>query len=382
MKERKKFIEACNDERQESFAELCRRFGISRTHGYKWVRRYEELGEAGLADRPRIAQSRPHARDEEVVDAVVQLRKKYPQWGPKKLVGYLAGKQPEVEWPAPSTVGDWLKKYGLIRPRRRRIRGPVARPVAGCGVSRGEEPNQVWCVDFKGWWVMGDGKKCYPLTISDEHTRYLLKCEGMQETKGPLIKEQFERTFVEFGLPERIRSDNGPPFASVGPGGLTRLSVWWLKLGIALERIEPGEPQQNGRHERMHRTLAQEVAKEAHLMAQQRGLDRFRREYNQERPHEALGQTPPALHYSVSRRSYPRELVYPEYPDMKVRWTSHSGMISWRGQAVSLGNCLDNEPVGLAQVSETAWEVFYGPVELGVLDDRDEKPVLRRKSAE
>jgi transposase InsO family protein len=379
MDERKKFIEACN-ESSETFSALCRQFGISRTKGYKWVKRYEQMGEAGLADRPRLAQRRPHARQEEVVDAVLQVRKAHPHWGPKKLVGYLEGKRPEVDWPAASTVGDWLNRYGLIRPRRRRIRGPV-----GPGqVSRGEEPNQVWCVDFKGWWVMGDGHKCYPLTISDESSRYLLKCEGMLETGGRAVKEEFERVFGEFGLPERMRSDNGPPFASVGPGGLTALSVWWVKLGVVLERIEPGKPQQNGRHERMHRTLEEQVGPEPqqNLMAQQRELDRFRREYNQERPHEALGQSPPALHYHSSRRPYPAQLGHPEYADMKVRWTSHSGMISWRGKTVSLGACLDNEPVGLRQVSETEWEVLYGPVWLGVLDDRDPKPVLRRERGE
>lgn len=377
MSERMKFIVACN-ESEESFSALCQQFGISRKQGYKWVRRYEEQGPAGLEDKPRVAQHRPHACDEQIVDAVLRLRKEHTRWGPKKLRGYLVQHQPEQQWPAASTIGDWLNKYGQIRPRRRRVRAPVN----SLEVKRGEVPNAVWCADFKGNFVLGDGNKCYPLTITDEYSRFLLKCEALLKPRTRPVQEQFEWAFREFGLPKAMRTDNGPPFASVGPGGLTALSVWWIKLEITLLRIEPGQPQQNGRHERMHRTMGDEAltTQQPDVLQQQRALDLFRREYNEVRPHEALGQTPPAQHYIASRRSYPRELLVPQYPDMKVRWTSHQGVISWRRQSVKLGTCLDNEPVGLRQVTQTAWEVYYGPVLLGVLDDRDKEVRLRRAS--
>ncbi len=199
-------------------------------------------------------------------------------------------------------------------------------------------------------------------------------------TKDKLVQEQFARVFCEYGLPRRIRTDNGVPFASVGPGGLTALSVWWLKLGIQLDRIELAQPQQNGVHERMHRTLKAEALNppEANLLAQQRVFDVFRREYNQVRPHEALEQTPPALHYAVSRRSYPRVLESPSYEDMKVRWVSSGGLMSWRGHPVPVGACLGGEPVGLRQISDSSWEVMYGSVRLGRLDDRDKEGTLHR----
>ena len=375
VNEREKFIQQC--EGNENFAELCRQYGISRKTGYQWVRRYEALGPAGLLDRQPIAQHHPQAREAEVVDEVVRLRKEHPHWGPKKLLGYLLGKHPEGDWPAASTIGDWLNKYGLIRPRRRRLRSPGG---SGALVERGPEPNAEWCADFKGSFVLGDGKRCYPLTVTDEYSRYLLLCEGLLITKDKLVQEQFARVFCEYGLPQRIRTDNGVPFASVGPGGLTALSVWWLKLGIQLDRIELAQPQQNGVHERMHRTLKAEALNPpaADLVTQQRVFDLFRREYNQVRPHEALEQTPPAVHYAVSRRSYPRGLESPSYQDMKVRWVSPGGVISWRGHAVNVGACLGGEPVGLRQISESSWEVMYGPVRLGRLDDRDKEGTLHR----
>ncbi len=374
MKEKLKFIHALN-QGEQSFAQLCRQFEISRKTGYKWVARYEEAGEPGLIDKAPVARSCPHAREAEVVDAVVELRKEHPTWGPKKLLGYLERQRPEVDWPASSTIGDWLKKYGQIRPRRRRVRAPRQEGAPG----RGQEPNQVWCVDFKGWLKLGDGVLLYPLTITDEASRSLLMCQGLLETDGGVVRRWFERAFREFGLPDQIKSDNGPPFATVAPGGLSELSVWWIKLQIVPVRIEPAQPQQNGRHERMHRTLGAEAADppRENRMEQQRAFDQFRREYNELRPHEALGQTPPAEHYRVSRRSYPRELVPPEYPDMEVRWTNN-GQITWRGRKVVMGPRLSKEPVGLRQIGESQWEVFYGPVWLGMLDERDKELRLKR----
>ena len=373
MDEKVRFIVECN-ESEESFAELCRRFGISRKTGYKWIERYQQKGAEGLMDQAPVARTRPHEREGEVIEAVVALRKEHANWGPKKLRGYLVDHQPQVHWPAASTIGDWLNKYGLVRRQRRRIRAPMEYG----GQQWGKEPNQVWCADFKGWWVMGDSRKCYPLTITDECSRYLLKSEGMVQTTTKPVMEHFERAFREYGLPGQLKTDNGPPFASRGPGGLTALSVWWIKLGIVPVHIEPGEPQQNGRHERMHLTMEQDLLKpQADLLDQQRALDMFRREYNQERPHEALGQTPPARHYVASSRQMPAQPQSPAYQDMTVRWANSSGQISWRGRPLPVGSCLGGEPVGLRQISETGWEVRYGPVRLGVVDDRDEQRRLR-----
>jgi putative transposase len=376
MEERKKFIDACRAE-EESLAAICRHFGISTKTGYKWLTRYNALGEAGLVDLPRVALTVPHRTDEALLEAILALRKDHPTWGPKKLRASLQGTRPELVWPAASTIGDVLKRYGLIRPRRRRVRATPSGQPLGAGLL----PNDVWCVDFKGHFALGDGTRCHPLTLTDQCSRYLLKCEALVEPKTAPVKREFERAFVEFGLPLRIRSDNGPPFASVGAGGLSALSVWWIKLGIVPERIEPAKPQQNARHERMHRTLKAEATQPpgATQGVQQLEFDRFRREYNDVRPHEALGQKPPATRYEPSPRPYPHALRSPEYGDeFKVRWVHSSGSISWRGEPVSIAKCLGGEPVGVRQVTETQWEVHYGPAFLGVLDDRDKEPRLRR----
>jgi transposase InsO family protein len=266
------------NESDESFAALCRRYGISRKTGYKWCDRYEEQGPRRLHDRQPLALTHPHRVADEQVDVIVALRKEHPFWGPKKLLAWLEQHRPEQAWPAASTMGDVLQRNGLIRPRRRRVRAPMsADPLAPTNQS-----NDTWCVDFKGHFALGDKTRCYPLTLTDQHSRYLLKCEAMTEPKFLPVQHQFELAFCEYGLPLRIRSDNGPPFASVGLGGLSQLSVWWIQHGIVPERIEPGQPQQNGRHERMHKTLKQETANPpaACLIEQQRVFDRFRHLYN------------------------------------------------------------------------------------------------------
>jgi transposase InsO family protein len=309
-----------------------------------------------------------------VADALVQARKQHTSWGPKKLRAFVAEREPDLVMPAASTIGELLKKRGLIHPRRRRLRVPLhSNPLAGCS-----RPNELWCVDFKGHFGLGDRSRCHPLTITDQYSRYLLKCEGMLKPKGPDVQEQFERTFREFGLPERIRSDNGPPFASVGLGGLTELSVWWLKLGIIPERIEPGRPEQNGQHERMHRTLKHEATSPAcaTLGEQQRVFDHFRHEFNDERPHEALGQKQPAKVYVTSARSYPACLREPSYgDDVLVRRVDKAGGITRRGKWLRLASCLHHEPIGLRPVEEDRWELFYGPVLLGILDET--RPIAR-----
>jgi transposase InsO family protein len=366
MDEKLRFIAACSGD-DINLSEVARQFGISRKTAYKWLERYDALGLDGLKARPPAPLVAPGRLALPLESAIVALRKAHPRYGPKKLRVLLAQTRPGLALPAPSTIGEVLQRNGLIVPRRRRVRTPPGQSP----LLPAQQPNDLWCIDFKGNFVLGDRSTCYPLTLTDNVSRYLLKCEGMAQPRFEPVQRHLELAFREYGLPSRIRSDNGPPFASVAPGGLSALSVWWIKLGIRPERIKPGHPEQNGQHERMHRTLKAEVAVKATPEEQQLELDRFRHEYNDERPHEALGQVTPAKKYEPSRRRWPEQLKSPEYEDSEVRWT-HDGVISWKGQSVKVGaSMLDKEPVGLKQVSEHEWDVSYGPICLGRLDHRD-----------
>jgi transposase InsO family protein len=311
MDERMRFVVAASED-EAVMSEICAEFGVSRQTGYKWLARYRLEGVDGLKERSRAPLSHGRSRAEAVVSAALALRERYPTWGPKKLRKKLAERLPGVEPPARSTIGDWLRKEGMTQARRLRRRCP---PSASPFVAV-DAPNAVWCADFKGWFRTGDRQRCDPLTISDAMSRYLLRCEAVARPDGAHVRPVFEAAFCEFGLPLAIRSDNGPPFASTGAGGLSRLSVWWIKLGVQPERIEPGKPQQNGRHERMHRTLNAETASPpaAALAEQQRRFDAFRALYNDERPHEALDFETPARLYRVSERAYPCPLREPAYP--------------------------------------------------------------------
>jgi transposase InsO family protein len=313
---------------------------------------------------------------DERADVIVALRKEHPYWGPKKLLAWLEQHQPEQAWPAASTMGDVLQRNGLIRPRRKRVRAPMSvDPLAPTNQS-----NDTWCVDFKGHFPLGDKMRCYPLTMTDQHSRYLLKCEAMTEPKFLPVQHQFELAFREYGLPQRIRSDNGPPFASVGLGGLSQLSVWWIQHGITPERIEPGQPQQNGRHERMHKTLKEETANPpaACLVDQQRVFDRFRHLFNDDRPHEALGQRTPASRYCTSHKAWPNKPCSPTYPDsMKVRRVDGSGRLCFQGTH-KLSMCLAGEPVGLEPIDEDTWELYYGPVLIAELHVRNKQARIER----
>lgn len=369
MDERIRFVAEWSKE-ETNFSVLCRAFGISRKTGYKWVERYELFGPEGLVDRPPIAKRHPNKIDEHVLDLVLGCRKGHPLWGPRKVRAWLSERYLEVRMPAASTIGEILKRYGMVRPRKRRLRVPFrSSPLDPCVV-----PNEVWCTDFKGDFLLGDRTRCYPLTIMDGHTRYLLRSEGLTSQKTAPVKRQFELVFEEFGLPERIRSDNGVPFATAKAGGLSRLSVWWIRLGIVPERIEPGHPEQNGRHERMHKTLKAHTAKppRSMLSAQQRAFDLFRAEYNEERPHESLGQQPPARHYALSLREYHPALERsPEYDcEFKVRKVQSDGTFSWLGEHFRVGKLLTGEPVGITETAEDDWEIHYGPVQLGTITRR------------
>lgn len=255
MAERERFIEEWK-KGEDCFAELCRRYEISRQSGYMWVARYRSEGAAGLQERSRAPHNAPHAMSEVVVERIVELRRQLPRWGARKLKAYLQSRDPQIQWPAASSIGELLRREGLSQPRRKRQRTPAySEPL-----SHAQAPNQLWCADFKGWFVCGDGERCDPLTVSDAFSRYLLRCRAVKKTDGIHARAVLEAVFREYGMPEAIRTDNGAPFASKAPAGLSRLSMWWLRLGIRHERIDPGHPEQNGRHERLHQTLKQETA--------------------------------------------------------------------------------------------------------------------------
>lgn len=376
MDERRDFVLAVL--RQEaSVSELCRHWGISRKTGYKWLERYEKLGGSGLSDASHAPHNCPHRLDEAQIEGIVRLRSRHPSWGPKKLQAWLRQHRPSLIWPATSTIGELLHAHGLSVPRRRRPRVAPGAPFGAVSSA-----NEVWTVDFKGWFRTADGERCDPLTLQDAHSRYLLRCQAVKRTDTVCVWPIFDAAFREYGLPLRMRSDNGPPFATTAMGGLSRLAIRLIKAGIVPERIEPGKPQQNGRHERFHLTLKRETASPpaATGPAQQRRFNSFCKIYNEERPHEALGQTPPAQHYAPSPRRYSGRLREPEYPNnTEIRRVRHNGEIKWRGDTLYVGQVLCGEPVGLLPLDDERWRLCYGPLDLGIIDAFGRLHVLRRK---
>lgn len=369
MNERIKFI-ANFLENLETFSEICDRYGISRKTGYKWVERYESSGLVGLGDQSRAPISSPHAVSEEVTKLILAERDKHPTWGPKKILILVKRKHPQLILPCTSTIGQILKRNGLIKKRRRRI----------YSAARGElreytSPNSIWCADFKGHFPVG-GKRCNPLTISDGFSRYLIRCEGLKRPLHGYVEPIFESAFREYGLPDAIRTDNGAPFSTLAPGGLSRLAIWWIKLGIRPERILPGRPDQNGRHERMHRTLKAEAATppRGNFSAQQRAFNSFLNEYNFVRPHEALAQQTPASAYKKSTRPFPKKLPEIDYPShFTVFKTYPNGVISFGHTQWVISSVLRNEWVGLEEIDNDCWKVYFGPIPLGILDVRRAK---------
>ena len=325
MEERMKFMLMYQSE-SWSMTELCEIFGVSRKTGYKWLERYKQVGMEALRELSRAPHDYPNAVAPEIEAAIVELKQQRTKRGPKKLLEILQRQRPEVRWPVQSTIGAILKRHGLVRSRRRcRKTPPYEQPFAGY-----DHPNAVWSADLKGWFKTGDGQRCdppgravvRPLTVTDNYSRYLIRCQAVRPASFEAIQPVFVGAFHEYGLPQAIRTDNGSPFASTTLGGLSRLSIWWIKLGIIPERIRPGKPQQNGRHERMHRTLKEEAISppQSTWRRQQTAFDRFLQEFNHQRPHESLNQRFPAEVYSPSPRAYPLllpEMIYPD--DMQVR---------------------------------------------------------------
>jgi transposase InsO family protein len=328
-------------------SELCDRYGISRETFYFWKRRRGSGDARWFEEKSHAVASCPHATPESISEAIIATRRKFPHFGPKKIRAWLARQAPAEVWPAASTIGDILKRAGLVEAKHR-SRRPIAQ---GEIVVPAQAPNEEWAIDFKGWFRTADGNRCDPLTISDTASRYLIDVR-IVEPKWTCVRPLMERVFDEVGLPLAIRSDNGSPFGSTGAGGLSRLSVWWLKLGIEPRYIPPASPQDNGRHERMHRELKARTARTParHGEQQQERFDIFRAHYNEERPHEALGQTPPAAHWQSSPRRLPTMVEEPWYDaDHQVRRVRPDGTIKWQGELVFVSEALVGEPVGLAE---------------------------------
>lgn len=350
----------------ESIVALAESYGVSRKTIYKWIDRHAAEGTAGLQDRSRAPRSSPQQLSEETIARVIAARQRWG-WGPRKLVVKLAQAAGEEKVPAASTIAELLRSKGLSHPRRRRVRTPLyGPPIAAVG-----EANQTWCADFKGWFRTADGTRCDPLTITDAHSRYLLCCQIAAKTDTVHVEALFDQAFREYGLPAAIHTDNGAPFASRAPGGLSRLSMRWVRLGIIAERSRPASPQDNGRHERMHRTLKQDTLRppERNPRRQQEAFHRFQKLYNDERPHESLNYKTPASCYQQSPRPFPRRVPEVEYDaDIAVRRISESGDLHWKGERTFVSEIFEHQYLGLRAGDDRYHEVFYGPLSIGWLD--------------
>jgi len=370
MDERLRFVRDALSDRF-TMSELCARYGVSRRVGYKWLARYDAEGRRGLADRSRAPHRCPHKLPDRVTELLVAAREAHPHWGARKLLAYLAPRHPQIDdWPAPSTAADLLARRGLVQHRRRR-RAPVHPGVVRPDTAA---PNDLWTADFKGQFRTGDGRYCYPLTIADQHTRYLLVCHGLLSTETVTAKPVFERAFRAYGLPIAIRTDNGVPFATQAIHGLSYLNVWWMRLGIVHQRICPGCPQENGAHERMHRTLKRQAVRpvRATCAAQQRNFDAFRREYNTERPHERLGQRTPASRYLASPRPYPERLTPLEYPGhVVVKKVTTGGTFRFQTRLLYLAKAMVDQHIGLEETDDGIWAIHFNTVLLATFDERN-----------
>jgi len=349
-----------------SISELAEMNGVSRKTIYKWLERYEEQGVKGLSDQSRRPHHSPSQVSAEVEEAIVKARQRW-KWGPGKLRVKLSQEDSAQRWPAVSTIAAVLKAKGLVVKRRQRVHSPVQQPpYAAAG-----EPNAVWCADYKGWFRSGDGARIDPLTITDACSRYLLRCQIVERTGYEATQAVFEAAFREYGLPKVIHTDNGVPFASVAPGGLSQLSMWFVRLGIVPERSRPACPQDNGKHERMHRTLKEATAQppQATARLQQKAFHEFQIQYNEQRPHEALDNHTPQDCYQASPRTYPRRVPPVHYGDeMEIRRVSQQGSVKWAGQRTFISEVFAHEPLGLKPVDERWLEIYYGPIRLGWLD--------------
>ena len=369
MEQRERFIRDWQLD-LNTMTELSARYDISRKTGYKWLERFDEGGRHALGDRSRAPHQCPHRISEETAHLICDARRQHPTWGPDKLLDWLEPRHPGHAWPAVSTAGDLLVRKGLVKKRRRR-RAYTHPGVVPATTTR---PNDLWTADFRGQFRTGDGIYCYPLTVADLHTRYLLGCQGLLSTQGAGVRPVFDRLFRTYGLPRAIRTDNGVPFATVAIHGLSALNVWWLRLGIQHQRILPGQPQQNGAHERMHKTLKGDAIRppRATLAAQQRAFNHFRGVYNTERPHKFLrGRTPGSL-YRPSRRAYAGELPPIEYPGhFLVKRITNAGTFRFKKRLLFIAKSLQQHTIGLEEIADGIWSIHFCRILVGRLDERD-----------
>ena len=353
---------------EHTIGELVKHYQVSRKTVYKWINRYTSGGVESLIEISRAPHHHPNATPPEIVSQLIETKLRHTNWGPKKLVNWLRLNYPERRWPVASTAQSILRKEGLVKPKRlRRHTPPFTRPFQGC-----LKPNDTWSIDYKGQFRTGDGKLCYPLTITDNFSRYLITCRGLQHPSYEATQPWLERAFREYGLPLAIKSDNGTPFASTGIAGLSRLSVWLIRLNVVPERIALSHPEQNGRHERMHRTLKEATCKPPRycLTDQQKAFDRFKAEYNEERPHEAIAMKSPAALYEPSRRLFPIRLPSVEYDSwLTIRRVMDSGCIKWKGDFIYITQALAGEPIGLKQLGDMTWELWFSNYPLGILEE-------------
>ena len=355
--------------RNYSIAELSKIHSVSRKTIYKWIERYQKNREQGLNDlssRPTIL---ARATPAQTVSDILISKSQHANWGARKLLAWLKDHNPDKVWPAASTVHIILKRHDKVDVRRKRHHTPpYSQPF-----SQITHPNEVWCADYKGQFRLGCGSLCYPLTLTDSYSSYILGCWGLEHPAYQPTRNYFERAFREYGLPNAIRTDNGTPFASVGAGGLSQLSVWFIKLGIVPERIKKGHPEQNGRHERMHRTLKAETIKppQYSMSAQQRIFDRFRIDFVNERPHEACGQKPPVTVYRRSERKYSEKLTAIEYPGFyKIRHVHSGGALKWQNKEIYLSSVLTGEYIGLVEIDNDIWKIYFSFYPVCTLDVR------------
>lgn len=350
-------------------AALCNAYGISEKTGHKWLNRFKEEGRLGLSDRSHIPHDTPHKMPLEVRREILELRARHPTWGPKKLRVVLRRRLPEKHWPAASSIGELLRREGCVRPVRRSS-SAVGLPIDS-GLTVAHAPNDVWSTDFKGEFRVLNGEMCYPLTAQDVMSRFLIGTTALSSTAMVPVQIAFTRHFEEYGLPLVIRSDNGVPFASpTAIGRLSKLSVWWIRLGIRPERIDLGKPQQNGTHERMHKTLKAETTRPpgSSLADQQHRFNQFQREFNNERPHESLDQETPASRYTSSHRAFPSclpEMSYP--PHFEVKPVAVGGGIFFRSRRFQLSTALTHQEIGLEEIDDDLWTVSFGPLILGTI---------------
>ena len=371
MNEKIKFISAFLElEREYTFKDLCSRFNISCKTGYKYISRYESEGIDGLKERSRAPHNNAKKLPQQIEERILEAKTKYPYWGSKKISNWLSQEYQETQWPAKSTIDELFKRHGLVRaPKRKRRTAPYTEPFIKI-----EHPNDSWSIDYKGQFRLGNNQLCYPLTVTDNFSRYLLAVEGSERISGASTKEVLTRLFTEYGLPSGIRSDNGSPFASTGVGGLSRLAVWFIKLGIVPERIRPGHPEENGRHKRMHLTLKQETASPPKWdqKEQQYTFDLFKKMFNEERPHEGIEFKRPSWLYTQSPPALPSRIAPVEYDSsvQKTRRIRTNGTMKWQGKEIFLSETLIGETIGMKPYAENEWKIFFSFLPIAIFNEK------------